>query len=291
MKKLFFICAIIFSFACVQGQVYVKWNGYVGFGTTDPQANLQIKSSTNDFTFKPNNSGSMEIGAYDGTSNTNITFWHSNASFNSLTARSYARSSDIRLKSNLQVISDPMSLLNDIHGYSYLYNENENQTGVREYGVIAQEVQEVLPELIDSAKGYLVVDYDQLIPILVEALKQQQKTIDKLQQALENGGAQGTKSSQSVILNNQDGQLELFQNAPNPFNTSTTIQCFVPESVQNAQICIYNMNGIRVQCFNITDRGSVSIQVQAGSLAAGIYAYVLIGDGIATDTKQMVLTK
>lgn len=292
MKKISFICAIIFSFACAHAQLYVKWNGYVGLGTTDPQANFQIKSSTNNFTFKPSNSGSLEIGGYDGSTNSNITFWHSNAGFNSLIAKSYTRSSDIRLKDDIQVVAEPMRLLENIHGYSYLYKENGNQPNHREYGVIAQEVNDVLPELIDSAKGYMLVDYDQLIPILIEAVKQQQKTIDELQQALAGIDGQKTKSMQSVILDADDSQqLTLFQNAPNPFNTSTTIQCNVPESIQTAQLCIYNMDGVRVQCINITERGNVSVLVQAGTLAAGIYAYVLIGDGISTDTKQMVLTR
>ena len=291
MKKISFICAIIFSIACAHGQLYVKWNGYVGIGTTDPQTNFQIKSSTNNFTFKPNNSGSLEIGGYDGSSNSNITFWHSNAGFNSLIAKSYTRSSDIRLKDDIQLVTEPLRLLETIHGYSYIYKENDVQPNHREYGVIAQEVNEVLPELIDTIKGYMVVDYDQLIPILIEAVKQQQKTIDSMQLILGSSDVQRVRSSQSVILDTQDNPMELFQNAPNPFNTSTTIQCFVPERIQQAQICIYNMNGVRVQCLDITDRGSVTIQIQAGALAAGIYAYVLVGDGISTDTKQMVLTR
>lgn len=51
------------------------------------------------------------------------------------------------------------------------------------------------------------------------------------------------------------------------------------------------MKGNLVQCHSIHDKGYVDLQIQAGSLSAGIYAYVLIGDGQTSETKQMVLTK
>lgn len=51
------------------------------------------------------------------------------------------------------------------------------------------------------------------------------------------------------------------------------------------------MRGNMVKTIPITDRGNVKIQIQASSLSAGIYAYLLIGDGQTSETKQMVLTK
>ena len=40
-----------------------------------------------------------------------------------------------------------------------------------------------------------------------------------------------------------------------------------------------------------TERGNADVQIQAGQLAAGIYTYLLIGDGKASEAKQMILTK
>jgi hypothetical protein len=54
----------------------------------------------------------------------------------------------------------------------------------REVGVIAQDVQKVLPEavsVIDPENGYLGVSYPSLIPVLIEAVKEQQQKIDSLQ--------------------------------------------------------------------------------------------------------------
>ena len=48
-------------------------------------------------------------------------------------------------------------------------------------GVIAQEVQAVLPELVGTREdGYLAVKYEKMVPLLIEAIKSQQKTIDSL---------------------------------------------------------------------------------------------------------------
>lgn len=292
MKRLFLIVILISTVICAQAQLFVNYDGFVGIGTNSPQASLQIKKLNNDFTFKPSISGSLEIGGYDGTTNSNIIFWHSNAGFNTITAKSYSRSSDIRLKDNIEPIADPMTILKNINGYSYLYKEYPDTIGHYEYGVIAQEVKEVLPELVDSARGFMVVDYDQFIPFLIEIVKQQQKEIEQLKEMFDdNSSKHFTKSTQSVTFDSQNEQLQLFQNAPNPFNTTTIIQCYVPEEIQNAQICIYNMSGVRVLCFNILERGYVSTQVQAGSLSSGIYTYVLMGDGQISEAKQMILTR
>jgi hypothetical protein len=80
-------------------------------------------------------------------------------------------------------------------------------------------------------------------------------------------------------------------NAPNPFNESTTINCYIPESIQKAELCVYDMQGSLIKCLLVSERGMTAIQIQAGQLAAGVYTYLLIGDGKTSDAKQMILTK
>ena len=59
----------------------------------------------------------------------------------------------------------------------------QNKTNL---GVIAQEVQQVIPEVVkERDDGYLAVKYDQLVPVLIEAVKDQQKQIDVLKKKLE----------------------------------------------------------------------------------------------------------
>lgn len=82
-----------------------------------------------------------------------------------------------------------MSVLNkisQINGYHYSWNDKMKElTDVEgsEYGVIAQEVREVFPDAVTTDDdGYLKVDYIQLIPILIEAVKELKYEIDLLKQ-------------------------------------------------------------------------------------------------------------
>lgn len=166
------------------------------------------------------------------------------------------------------------------------------------YFSLAQEIEKILPELVDSVKGIKVVDYDQLIPFLICAVKEQQAQIETLQKELSalsqsKEHDDGTnKISHSDMSDNQyDIKLKIQQNAPNPFNEVTTIQCFISECIHSAQLRIYDMRGNMVKSVAISERGSVNLQIQASSLPAGIYAYLIMGDGQTSETKQMVLTK
>ncbi len=290
MKKisitiLIFLC-YTFSFA----QLHVAWNGNVGIGTTSPECKFQITRSSNSFTFKPNNSGNLEIGGYDGTANSNIIFWHSQGGYNTLTAKSFSRTSDSTLKSDICMLEKPLSVLNGISGYSYSYKEDQAKQGKKEYGVIAQEVERVLPDLVTEVKGVKVVDYDGLIPFLIEAVKEQQTQIASLSREIESIKNTAASTEQNIVLEGAC-ELKVYQNIPNPFNTATTVKCFVPSGISHAQLCIYDTRGSLVKCYDVNGRGDLNIQIQAGALQAGIYVYVLKGDGKTSEAKQMVLTK
>lgn len=299
-KRILFILTLSFLSSFAMAQMYVSWTGNVGIGTTSPSCKFQINSSTNNFTFKPSNSGSLEIGGYDGSTNATITFWHSYSGFNKLIAKSFTKSSDSTLKTNVQLLEDPINVIKRINGYSYFYREDPSQRGIKEYGVIAQEVERVLPELVDTIKGIKVVDYDGLIPFLLEAIKEQQTQIESLTQEImllkqsesqRSGGAKSFSNNNLILDGQKQNILQVYQNAPNPFNATTTIKCYVPENISNAKLCVYDVRGSLMKCYSIQDRGFVDLHIQAGSLSAGIYVYVLTGDGLTSETKQMVLTK
>jgi len=92
--------------------------------------------------------------------------------------------SDQRLKENIVGINNSISKIQGINGVYF----NMIGSDKRELGVIAQNVQQVLPEavsIVDPEKGYLGVDYTSLVPILIEAIKEQQKQIQALRQDIE----------------------------------------------------------------------------------------------------------
>jgi hypothetical protein len=79
-------------------------------------------------------------------------------------------------------------------------------------------------------------------------------------------------------------------NAPNLFKESTTIKLEIPETVGNAMVCIYDLNGRQLKCLTVSGRGNTSVQIFGNELTADLYHYALIADGSLVDTKTMVLT-
>lgn len=92
--------------------------------------------------------------------------------------------SDIRLKTNVTKIKDPLDKLGKINGYMYDWIENgDTPHKGRDVGVIAQEIEEILPELtITRDNGYKAVKYDKIVALLIECIKEQQTQIDALKQ-------------------------------------------------------------------------------------------------------------
>ena len=94
--------------------------------------------------------------------------------------------SDRRLKDNITPIDDPLAKVISISGNTYDWNDKSGKTG-KDVGVIAQELEEVLPEAVTTRKsGYLAVDYDRVVPLLVEAIKELNAKVDSLEQRLNN---------------------------------------------------------------------------------------------------------
>ncbi|WP_420576426.1 tail fiber domain-containing protein [Ekhidna sp.] len=94
-------------------------------------------------------------------------------------------SSDRRLKENIELLQNTLSKLNQLGGYNYNYKADDKKK--KQIGVIAQELQKVFPELVkEDDRGYLMVNYQGLIPVLMQAIKEQQLEISQLNQKVVN---------------------------------------------------------------------------------------------------------
>jgi hypothetical protein len=94
-------------------------------------------------------------------------------------------SSDIRLKENISKIDNSLEKLLKISGYQYHWNtiaqEMYPERTMLDVGVIAQEVQEILPSaVVERADGYLAVNYDKMIPLLIESIKALKEEIEDM---------------------------------------------------------------------------------------------------------------
>ena len=187
-------------------------------------------------------------------------------------------------------------------------------------GFLAQEIQAVYPELVyTNADGMLSVDYVSLIPVLVESVKElnSKQALDSITfkarlaeinnkritdsiyfearlKDLESRLSQccGKTQLKNAPVNSSENLIpELYQNTPNPFTESTVISYYLPSTVNNATLYIYNMQGVQIKKISITTRGNDHITINGSELMAGMYLYSLIADGKEVDTKRMILTQ
>ena len=139
----------IFAGASETNGITIKETGFIGLGNTSPTVRLQVTGD--------------------------------------IIANSIAGSSDARFKSNIAPITNPLQKVLALRGVHFNWNTaafpQRMFSDKRTLGFIAQEVEKVLPEIVqteNTSEGYKSVQYDKVVALLVEAMKEQQKQINQL---------------------------------------------------------------------------------------------------------------
>ena len=329
MKKTFLFFALLAIATMATAQIKVASNGHVGIGTNNPcwECKLTVSNNGNDVTFIPNKN-EANIGSSKGT----IDFWHNVAKWNKVGFKSYSLHSDSTAKTNITPLKNATAILKQIKTYSYYFKSDSIyfkgdsiDLRKREYGVLAQEIEPILPDLVDTAKGSMLVNYNAFIAILIKGFNEQQVIIETQQKEINT--LQKIVASQEFDLVNLQSLWSafkdldeiiytccekpksmsmpvlpeeplpvgetaiLYQNAPNPFNSNTEISCYLPETDTPATIFIYDLQGAELKSYPITKTGLNSITIYGSELPAGMYLYILVVDNEIIDTKRMILTK
>ena len=102
-------------------------------------------------------------------------------SANTVTAVDFNSTSDKTLKDNINTINNSLDVVNQINPVSFTWKD----TGKGSYGVIAQEIEALLPEIVSEKDGIKSVAYTQIIAFLVGAIQEQQKEIDEIKSRLD----------------------------------------------------------------------------------------------------------
>lgn len=264
-----------------------------------------------------------------------------NGNFGGTGVNSY--SSDRKLKTNIQPINTALDKIMQLKPSSYEFRVGQFGDMFlpdgNHFGLIAQDLQAVFPELViqnkfynddKSSFDYLSVNYQELIPILISAIQEQEITIDSLktlsapvdntaayQQQIaeqnqqiadlnskldammnkmnnfESSLSQCCSSYQSTIGSNQLSvdAAKLEQNVPNPFMQNCYIKFYIPSTAKNAFITINDLTGRTIKTFSNLVVGFGTVNINGGELAAGEYLYTLTIDGNKVDAKKMILTK
>lgn len=95
------------------------------------------------------------------------------------------QNSDIRLKKDITPLHGSLAQLIRLNGYHYYWKDEALDNGLQT-GLLAQEVQQLFPELVKTNKeGILSINYSGLIPVMIESIKEQQQQIDRQQQQID----------------------------------------------------------------------------------------------------------
>jgi hypothetical protein len=114
------------------------------------------------------------------TSSSGVSVTGSLTATTTISAVDFNSTSDKRLKSEIKSIEGSVDTVLKLVGKSYKINEKSS------FGVIAQEIEEVIPEAVsEDSKGYKSVNYNMIIPFLIESIKEQQEEISLLKRRLE----------------------------------------------------------------------------------------------------------
>lgn len=206
----------------------------------------------------------------------------------------YTPKSSVNNGEMFKKIDSPLEKLMKLNGVLYQsslseISGNEKQTASSSQyriGLRSEEVQSVIPEVVyTTPEGEIGVAYNELVGLLIEAMKEQQATISELQATV------NELKSPSSMMNQMDDKAMLLQNVPNPFDKETRIGYVLPETVVTAQLLVYNLQGNQLKNISISGRGKGEIVIEASELNAGMYIYTLLADGKEVATKRMILTK
>lgn len=228
-------------------------------------------------------------------------------------AKHYYTYSDSVLKENIATLTDSRTKILGLRGVSYnlktpvLANALDTTTIIdntpprNEFGLIAEEVEQIVPEAVSTDdNGIKAVAYSGIVPLLIEAYKQDHAELEalkaQLQQCCASNGSSDldgfrlmTPANDKSSNYNSDG-ARLDQNIPNPFNLQTQIHFYLPENAISKSLMIFDMQGNLLKQYSLTEKGESKININGNEFHAGMYLYSLIIDGKEIDTKRMILT-
>jgi len=139
----------------------------VATATTFSGSGASLTSIPNSATTATSSNTVSTIVARDGSGNFTA---------GTITATDFNSTSDIIRKKNLREVVNSLEILKDIRGVRFDWIEN----GSPSVGVIAQEVEQVLPELVNENDGIKSVNYNGLVGVLIEAVKELQAEVEGL---------------------------------------------------------------------------------------------------------------
>lgn len=240
--------------------------------------------------------------------------------------------SDKSLKQNVEEFGDALSIINKLKPRNYEFRHDGKFAALnlptgRHYGLIAQELEEVLPNLVKESPHQLnnfkpepilptpengnlptvtpvqkstegttqqgevlnikAVNYTELIPILVKGMQELSQENKNMREELNELKLLMLKVTGQSI---STGAGTLLQNVPNPAKSSTNITYSIPDGLSNrAQLLVTDALGRQIKVVQLTTSGSLNLDVS--SLASGVYNYSLLVNNKIVETRKLTVLR
>jgi hypothetical protein len=155
-------------------------DAYIQFNPTG--SHFEFSGSTGDIVFSGSN---VHVGQYLGVGTSGgsithaITLPESDTNAGKIKATAYTVYSSARYKENIKPISNPLQIVNNLEGVTFDWKKTQSP----DIGFVAEHVGKHLPNIVEWEENGIdaqSMDYSKIVPILVEAVKNQQSQIDKL---------------------------------------------------------------------------------------------------------------
>ena len=214
--------------------------------------------------------------------------------------------SDRKLKGNIKNEVNVLDKLAQLEAVTYTFKENKelNLPSELQHGFIAQNIEEVFPELVTtinkpivdkdnkevSTYEYKAVNYVGLISILTSSLNEMNEKVAALESELEDIKRRDVSNEEAQLDGQNDIKNPGFtmeQNRPNPFTDQTTINYTLPSNVR-ATISVFDLSGKFIRDYNIAEeKGKVTIN--SSEIGRGMFIYSLTSNGKIMVTKKMIV--
>lgn len=228
-------------------------------------------------------------------------------------AKSFFSLSDASIKENIQPINNSSELIDALNPVYYDYielyasHEEEEEETLPQIGFIAQEIQEILPQLIDKddSTGLLRVNYQGIIPLLVKHAQEQNERIELLEEALTqccevNMQPMVEPNDDANLLNSEENgdylhlenqmdnpQSSSLQIVPNPNRGSFDMKSNLP--ITPEQVLITNLNGQFISNVSKHQASENHVHIDFTDHNSGVYYVHLLQQGKIKQTQKIVV--
>ena len=324
----------------------IPTNGNVGIGTNSPFRKLQVNGD-----IRLTSSGSRYLEFFIGGTASNQNDWRFDHTGSSLYLSSSSNdfsgfcdvarfgtcsdpykltvfgsalasggtwvNSDLKLKRDVNDFSSAMDIIKQLRPKTYFFKSGEylplNLPGTKQYGFVAQDLEKVLPSLVQSSEQPVSIDakgerkmeeiksvnYTALIPVLTKAMQEQQQQIDKQQQQIEELKQiiSSLQKGQSTLTTTNGGSSQmnasatdanLEQSTPNPSSNVASIRYYIPVNSKNAQLIVTDNLGNTIKQITLSS-GKGVVNIDAAALSVGTYNYALWIGGRLIQSRKMIV--